>query len=242
MSECCKQDSLETLAAFDSKEPMATHGQLASLTSIVAIDVRGALGCRNQLPWRLKSDMAFFRETTSHNSVVMGRKTFDSLGGKCLPKRKNVVLSHNGVLFPAAAECRLALSVDEALVMLADFKCPEAFVIGGAVTYREFAPLVDRYLVTVVDHEVEDADAYLANDVLAEMRQWDRREIARYPSDPDRDDYSFSVYELVAPDAERRAVERETRIAKLRSKISRPTHTANRKATRPSSYQDAFAF
>lgn len=221
---------------------MFAQGYLDSLTSIVAIDVRGAIGCRNQLPWRLKSDMAFFKSKTIDNAVVMGRKTYDSLGGKCLPNRSNVVLSHNNVLFDSTNDCRLALSVDEALFLLSAFNRPEAYVIGGAVTYREFAPFVDRYLVTIVDHEVRDADTYLSQSILSTLRTWHREEIARFPSEAKTDEFAFAVYEVVAPDAEERAAERHRRIENFRSKIGQSSKTIKRRTLDPHALQGAFAF
>lgn len=221
---------------------MSAQGHSDSLTSIVAIDVRGAIGCRNQLPWRLKSDMAFFRSQTLDNAVVMGRKTYDSLGRKCLPKRKNVVLSHNNVLFDSTPDCRLALSVDEALFLLSSFGRPQAYVIGGAVTYREFASLVDRYLVTIVDHEVRDADAFLSESILTSLREWERAEIASFPRANDTDDFAFSVYEIVAPDAQARSAERARRIATYKSKFGQAGKANKKRSFKSQSYQDAFAF
>ncbi len=211
------------------------------LTAIVAIDLRGAIGCRNALPWRLRSDMKFFRETTTGNTVVMGRKTYDSIGG-CLPKRRNVVLSHNNVLFESTSDCQLALSVPEALFRVAKFADDEAFVVGGAITYDQFSPLVDRYLLTVVDHEVGDADAYLSNDVMQSIRYWTRNEISSFAATPGTDDHAFSVYEIVAPDAEERSNRRASLIEEFRRQLPKATRRRSSSSARQICPQEAFAF
>ena len=224
---------------MDSNADMAARSN--RLTAIVAIDLRGAIGCRNALPWRLRSDMKFFRETTTGHTVVMGRKTYDSIGG-CLPKRHNVVLSHNNVLFQSSSDCQLALSVPEALFRIDKFADREAFVVGGAVTYDQFAPLVDRYLVTLVDHEVSEADAYLTPSVMDSIRGWHRSELCSFSAEPGTDDYAFSVFEIVAPDAEERSQFRESLKDDFERQLPRPMRrrgTSNGQRFRP---QEAFAF
>ena len=221
------------------------HGQNGILTSIVAMDLRGAIGCKNALPWRLRSDLAFFKSTTLDSCVIMGRKTFESLGSKCLPKRDNVVLSHNNVLFPATDRCKLALSIPEALFTAEQFRVDETFIIGGGLTYSQFAPLVDRYLVTIVDHEVSEADAYVSEDILSDLRKWDRDEIAKYPATDGQDDHPFAVYEIFAPDAEKRAAKRAELVANFRAKVAMSQKPKPQKRNAPRRMlppQDAFAF
>lgn len=215
---------------------------IARLTSIVAIDRNGAIGCRNALPWKLKSDMAFFRSTTVGQTVVMGRKTYDSIGC-ALVHRKNVVLSHNATLFPSTAECQLVGSVDEALVRADKNRSREVLVIGGAATYSEFAPLVDRYLVTFVDHIAEDADAFIAQDILDEIRSWEVRQIAAYSASAGRDDFGFKILEFDAPDADERAKHRQNIVASyvMKSHKAAATHPRPSAGT-AATMQEAFAF
>jgi dihydrofolate reductase len=162
--------------------------------------------------------MAFFREQTIGNSVIMGRKTFDSLGGKPLPKRNNIVLSHNATLIPPESSCRLALSVDETLYVTSKLDDDEVFVIGGAQTYNQFDELVDRYLVTVVDHQVPNADAFLSQQVLESMRNWKRREIGNYDAIEGQDEFAFSIFEVEAPNIDERQELRRSRVAAFHSK------------------------
>jgi len=221
---------------------MMARDHITSLTSIVAFDLRGAIGCRNELPWRLKTDLAFFRTQTIGNSIIMGRKTFESLGSKCLPKRDNIILSHNGVLFPATDTCKLALSVDEALFVACEFGNPKTFVVGGAQTYVQFDRLVDRYLITVVDHEVADADTFLSKSVMSSIRTWDRREIGSHPAVDGQDDYAFSVFELTAPDIESRAAERSHRIARFAENVRPSKRHSRRRSDQEAFSQNVFAF
>lgn len=211
------------------------------LTSIVAVDRRGAIGCKNRLPWSIKSDLAFFKKTTLGNSVVMGRKTYESIGGR-LPGRKNLVLSHNAVLFPSTDELRLVLSVDEALAKAMSDKTPQTFVVGGAATYEEFSELVDRYLVTIVDYETPGADAFLASDIIDEMQGWSSETLGSFAAEPGRDDYSFKIMSFTAPDVlERRAV----RIARAERFMSNRLNIAAKAARGRSKTkfdQDGFAF
>jgi len=202
---------------------MSTTGQQKRLTSIVAIDRNGAIGTQNALPWKLKSDMAFFKSTTQKNTVIMGRKTYESIGG-CLPDRMNIVLSHNFDLFPSTEKCRIALSLPEALHLAEHNRTHEIFVIGGAMTYQEFAPLVDRYLVTVVDHTVPDADAFLDQSILDGFQNWKRNEIATYPAVPEKDQYAFSVYEIIPDNIRERREERLKLVRKFAEQVKSKPH------------------
>lgn len=197
---------------------MRGETDIKRLTSIVAIDLRGAIGCDNTLPWRLKTDMAFFRKQTLGNSVIMGRKTFDSLGGKPLPKRNNIVLSHNATLIQSEPSCRLAHSVDETLCVTSKLNDDEAFVIGGAQTYGQFDDLVDRYLVTVVDHQVPNADAFLSQQVLNSLRDWERKEVGKFDAIDGQDEFAFSIFEIVAPNIEERRELRSQRVCSFSDK------------------------
>ncbi|MEM6827153.1 MAG: dihydrofolate reductase [Pseudomonadota bacterium] len=221
---------------------MRGEQSIKKLTSIVAIDRNGAIGCDNNLPWRLKTDMSFFRTQTTNNTVVMGRKTYDSLGGKPLPKRNNIVLSHNAVLFNNTPVCQLALSVEEALFRAAALKDEEVFIIGGAQTYAQFDDLVDRYLITVVEHEVPNADAFLSENVMASLQTWQKVGLGSYQATPGQDEYAFSIYEVTAPDLELRHQVRRSLIAQFKSNFERPKGQPTVKRNVGPTSQDAFAF
>ena len=186
------------------------------LTSIVAIDTHGAIGCKNHLPWTIKSDLAFFRRTTLGHSIIMGRKTYDSVGGG-LKGRTNLVLSHNTVLFKSNETCKHVGSVCEALATIR--RDENAFVVGGAATYIEFSRYVDRYLVTVVEHEAADADAFLSADILRDLKNWSVSEIGKFPAVSGKDEFPFTILEFLAPDAEMRRLRRDRIVGEYLEKI-----------------------
>jgi dihydrofolate reductase len=116
------------------------------LSLIVAYDRSRAIGRDGALPWRLPEDMAHFKRTTLGHPVVMGRKTWDSLG-RPLPGRRNLVVSRNPALTPAGAE--VFGSLDAALTACGT--APEVFVIGGGQLYAQALPRADQVLATEID-------------------------------------------------------------------------------------------
>lgn len=166
------------------------------LTSIVALNKEGAIGCHNGLPWRLKTDLRFFRNQTIGQVVIMGRKTLDSMG-QPLPNRHNVVLSHNNVLFVKTENSEVATSISEALVISDRRKEDEVFVVGGASTYKQFSPLVDRYLITIVDKEVPDADAFFDQSIFSIESDWEWKRLDEVRYDPDQDEVPFQTFEML---------------------------------------------
>jgi dihydrofolate reductase len=177
--------------------------ELDSITAIVAIGLDGAIGSHNDLPWRLRSDLRFFKRTTVNNIVIMGRKTYESIGG-CLPNRENLVLSHRAILFEDHAGCHHAHSVAETLYLREKSPKKAAYLIGGAQTFAEFAPFVDRYLLTIVEARFPDADTFLDPKLLEPEEDWSRREISiERLDDPRADEFDFTVFELRHKDPER---------------------------------------
>lgn len=136
---------------------IAIHTPLAM---IVATARNGAIGRENTLPWRISGDLQFFKRTTLGKPVVMGRKTFESIG-RPLPGRENIVITRNPDW--CADGVSVVPSLAEAL-QLADTvarrdAAGEVMVIGGAQIYRQALPLAARLYVTEVDAEVE-GDAF----------------------------------------------------------------------------------
>ena len=125
-----------------------------SVSMIAAVGKNLELGKNNNLIWHFKEDMKFFKDTTMGHTVVMGRKTFESLP-KALPGRKNIVISSNAEY--QAQGATVVTSVDEAL-QIADNE--EIFVIGGGKIYAEFLPYADKLYLTEIYAECEDADTY----------------------------------------------------------------------------------
>lgn len=124
------------------------------LTLVVAYARNRAIGRDNALPWRLPGDLAHFKRTTLGAPIVMGRKTWESLG-RPLPGRRNIVISRDAAY--AAAGADVAGSIDAALALAGDV--PEVFVIGGAQIYAQALDRADRIVATEVHAEVQ-GDAF----------------------------------------------------------------------------------
>lgn len=111
---------------------------------IVAIANDSVIGDKNQLLWHITEDMRYFRQVTQGHAVVMGRKTYDSIG-RALPKRHNVVITRQEISIDG---CSVVHSIEEALTLLEGEE--EIFIIGGAEIYSLALPLADRLYVTRV--------------------------------------------------------------------------------------------
>ncbi|MGA2567843.1 MAG: dihydrofolate reductase [Pseudolabrys sp.] len=156
---------------------------------VAAIGENNVIGRDGQLPWRLKSDLKHFRELTIGKPVVMGRKTFESIG-KPLAGRTNIVLTRDlSVKVPGGA---LATSLDAALGYARDDArkrgVDEIMVIGGSDVFADTLPLAHRLEITHV-HAAPEGDAYFPAIDPAVWREVVRRE---YPAGPD-DSASFAV-------------------------------------------------
>ena len=146
-----------------------------SIIGIVAVDRNLAIGKGGKLPWHYSADMKFFKETTTGNAVVMGRRTWMTLKGP-LPNRRNIVLSRSGDVAPTEG-----LIVMDDLGAVLDFarkRDSHLFVIGGARVYEAFLPHIERWIVTEAPLSVEDADTFMPRDFLdgfelSEIRQLD---------------------------------------------------------------------
>lgn len=138
---------------------------------IVAMAKNRVIGNQNQMPWHLPADFAHFKKTTIGHPVIMGRKTFESIG-RPLPGRRNIVVSRNPEFRADGVD--VVNSLAQAVTACNDPNdCKEVFVIGGAMLYAEALARVDRLYITEVDATVEGDTLFPALD----KNQW--REIAR---------------------------------------------------------------
>lgn len=125
------------------------------LTEIAAIGKNRELGKDNQLIWHFPQDLKFFKEQTKGHTIVMGRKTFESLPGM-LPKRHHIVISKSGAKFPEEVE---VFSSIDAFVDAYQTKEEEIFVIGGATIYKQMLSLCHRLILTEINQSY-DADVF----------------------------------------------------------------------------------
>ena len=143
---------------------------------IAAVDRRMAIGYQNKLLFRLPNDMKRFKSLTTGHTIIMGRKTFESLPKGALPNRRNIVLSSR--VNAACPGAEVFTSLEEALNHCSNDE--EVFIIGGESVYRQALPLADRLCLTEIDEEAPQADAYFPQ-VLPKI--WHEKNRDAHPAD-----------------------------------------------------------
>lgn len=119
------------------------------INCIVAVERNQGIGFEGQMPWpRLAGDMRWFREKTTDQIVIMGRKTWDSIGAKPLPNRTNLVLSRNKIEGPDCCSEDTDWLLDYCKTF---YPYKEIFIIGGSAVYQHYLDIVDRFYVTEID-------------------------------------------------------------------------------------------
>lgn len=156
------------------------------LSIIVAMDRKGVIGVNNTLPWRLSTDLKNFKTLTMGKPIVMGRKTWESIG-KPLPGRDNVVITRNrDYRAEGAVVCH---SLDEALTRFSEQ--PEICIIGGRDIFSAALDHADRLYLTEVDADVE-GDTWFPVFDRSEWREVDRQAFAA----DEKNEYPFSIVTL----------------------------------------------
>lgn len=157
------------------------------VTFIVAAAENNAIGIDNQMPWHLPNDFKYFKAKTMDHSIVMGRKTFESIG-KALPGRRNIVISRQPQF--KAEEVDVANSIDAVMNYCRDEK--EIFIIGGAEIFKQSLHLADEVLFTKVHTDIPNADSFFPE--LPEQ-EWELVSQAPHHKDEKHKfDYTFEVY------------------------------------------------
>ncbi|MGR3764741.1 dihydrofolate reductase [Rossellomorea sp. NS-SX7] len=158
------------------------------ISFIVAMDSNSAIGKNNELPWHLPADLAFFKRVTMGRPIVMGRKTFDSIG-KPLPGRENIVVTRDEQY--KANECTIIHSVDE-ISEIDGGSEKEMFVIGGAEIFKQAFPFADRLYITLIEEEFE-GDTYFPP---IDLEEWNLTSREKGPKDDKNPyDYYFLTYD-----------------------------------------------
>ncbi len=160
---------------------------------IAAFAQNRVVGINNALPWHLPEDLKYFKRTTTGKAIIMGRKTYDSIG-RPLPNRTNIVISRNSELSIEGVKVVDSLQAAIDLAKEVNFinGVEEVMVIGGASIYEEALPQADRLYITHVHAEVA-GDAYFPE---VDFSQW--QEVSRddyVASEGNPYDYSFVVYD-----------------------------------------------
>lgn len=159
------------------------------ITLIVAAAENNAIGKNNTMPWHLPNDFKYFKKNTLDHSVIMGRKTYESLG-KPLPERRNIVLTRD--LKYSNEDVDVANSIQEIFNYCRDER--EIFIIGGAEIYKQTLGIANKILLTRV-HTTVDGDAFFPE--LLDY-QWKCVSAERHNKDDKHAfDYTFEVYEKI---------------------------------------------
>ena len=156
----------------------------AALTLIVATERHNGIGINNALPWRLPEDLAFFKRTTTGHPILMGRKTFESIG-RPLPNRRNIVITRNPGWQHEGVET--AGSLQQAADLAGD---GEVFVIGGAQIYADALPLASRLIVTEINADFA-CDAFFP---AIDPAVWTELSREQRHSASQGFDYAFVIY------------------------------------------------
>lgn len=160
----------------------------ALLSAILAMDENRLIGKNNQLPWHLPADLKHFKTLTLGKPILMGRKTYESIG-KPLPKRINIVMTRDENF--TAPGCIVVHSIQDALQFAAAEQAPEIVVIGGAHIYQQLLPFTQRIYMTIVHHQFE-GDTYFPE---LDRQAWKEIECSHHAADAENH-YAYSFLTL----------------------------------------------
>ena len=159
------------------------------ISLIAAIGKNNELGKNNTLLWKLSADMEHFKKITTLHVVIMGRKTFESIG-KPLPNRRNIVITRDVNYKKEGVD--IAHSLSEALDLVGNTE-EEIFVIGGGELYTQTMPIADKLYITHVDATDKNADAFFPEIIPIVWNEVTHEEHKKDSKNPFS--YTFSIYE-----------------------------------------------
>jgi len=157
------------------------------LSLICAMDKNRLIGNNNQLPWHLPADLALFKKITLGKPIIMGRKTFESIG-RPLPGRQNIVITSNPDW--SATGCDVASSIEQALVLAEGND--EVMLIGGASLYKQTLPKADILYLTLIDQEFS-GDTWFPE---IDLKVWRKESESQFPAD-EKNSHSFSFVKFI---------------------------------------------
>lgn len=166
------------------------------IAAIVCVDSNFGIGSKNHLLAHIPEDMKMFKDITTGHSIIMGRKTYDSLPKKPLPNRTNIVITHMNRHPQIQRENLLHSNMEYIKAWLSKKEVIEEnngiYVIGGGTIYKELLPLCERVYITKVFHAYEDVDAFFPN--IDEMPEWEMTSASEI-KEHDGIQYQFCVYD-----------------------------------------------
>jgi len=157
------------------------------ISIIAAVADNMVIGDKNSLPWSLPADMEYFKAKTTGKPIIMGAKTFESIG-KALPNRKNIILSFDKD-YPAEG-CTVVTSIEDALKEVGENE--EVMIAGGASIYKQFLPLANKLYLTFIHHDFEGDTTFPE----INFNEW--KEVKRIDHEADKNNdypYSFVIFE-----------------------------------------------
>ena len=158
------------------------------ISIIAAIGKNNELGKNNTLIWSMPADMKFFRDTTRGHTVIMGRKTFESIG-KPLPNRKNIVITRDKNYKKDGIE--IVNSLNEAINLTIPNE--EVFVLGGGEIYKQAIEIADKLYITHINTEDSEADSFFPEIIPLVWNEISHTENQKDTENPFN--YTFSIYE-----------------------------------------------
>lgn len=161
---------------------------MTGLSLIWAMGHNQVIGINNKLPWHLPAELAYFKRVTMGHPIIMGRRTFESIG-RPLPGRTNIVLTRDDTF--TADNIVVVHSVEQALELYGQ---AGAFVIGGTQIYRQFYPYAERLYITMIEHEFE-GDEYFPDIDWSQWRLIEETPGLRNESNPYM--YNFKIFDKV---------------------------------------------
>ena len=159
------------------------------ISLIAAIGKNNELGKNNTLVWNMPADLKFFRQKTSGHSVIMGRKTFESIG-RPMPNRRNIIITRDLSYQKDGVE--VVHSLKEALDLVPN-KSEEIFIIGGEEIFKQAMPLADKLYITHIDAKDKDANVFFPEIIPVVWNEISHEEYEKDDKNPFN--YTFSTYE-----------------------------------------------
>ena len=161
------------------------ENHLMRVSAIVAVARNGVIGDGYDIPWRLSDDLKLFKKITTGHHIIMGRKTYDSIG-RPLPNRVNIVVTRD--VFFVANGVLTAHSLEQALEIAWEARETEAFIIGGGEIYRQSMSYWDRIYLTAVDCAPDDANIFFP---VITPEEWTILESSSFPAN-EKNEYAFT--------------------------------------------------
>jgi dihydrofolate reductase len=158
------------------------------IAAVVAMSENRVIGRQNKLPWHLPADLHHFKTITMGKPILMGRKTYESIG-RPLPGRRNIIITRDPAF--QAPGCVIVNSIESAVTAAVDCDM-EIFIIGGALLYEQFLPRIQRIYMTVIHAEIE-GDAFFPE---LNEQEWQETERTSYSAD-EKNNFAYSFVTLV---------------------------------------------